>query len=51
MRRFYFGEINLGEGDGNEEEAEWVCDSGANCHMSGDITLFDNLETLLLISM
>ena len=41
-----FAEINLGEGDGDGEEAEWVCDSGASHHMTGDITLFDNLETI-----
>ena len=41
-----FAEINLGEGDGDGEEAEWVCDSGASHHMTGDITLFDSLETI-----
>ena len=38
------GEMNMGIGDGNGEEREWVCDSGADCHMSRDITLFDCLE-------
>ena len=37
------GEINMGIGDGDGEEKEWVCDSGADYHMSGDISLFDFL--------
>ena len=27
-----------------KREREWVCDSGADYHMSGDATLFDSLE-------
>ena len=34
--------MGIGEGDG--EEKEWVCDSGADYHMSGDINLFDFLD-------
>ena len=40
------GEINMGIGDGDGEEREWVCDSGADYHMTGDITLFDFLEDI-----
>ena len=28
------------------EKREWVCDSGADYHMSGDMTLFDFLEDI-----
>ena len=40
------GEINMGTGEGDGEEREWVCDSGADCHMTGDATLFDSLELI-----
>ena len=36
----------MGTGEGDGEEREWVCDSGADCHMSGDATLFDSLEPI-----
>ena len=39
-------EVNMGSGDGDGEEKEWVCDSGADHHMTGDITLFDFLEDI-----
>ena len=38
------GEISMGIGEGDGEEREWVCDSGADYHMSGDISLFDSLD-------
>ena len=38
------GEISMGSGEGDGEEKEWVCDSGADYHMSGDSSLFDSLE-------
>ena len=37
-------EINMGIGKGDGEEKEWVCDGGADYHMSGDISLFDVLD-------
>ena len=40
------GEINMGIGDGDGEEREWVCDSGANYHMLGDMNLCDFLEDI-----
>ena len=40
------GEISMGIGDGDGEEREWVCDNGADYHMSGDIHLFDFLEDI-----
>ena len=40
------GEVNMGIGNGDGEEREWVCDSGADFHMSGDRTLFDSLEPI-----
>ena len=40
------GEVCMGTGDGDGEDKEWVCDSGADFHMSGDITLFDFLEPI-----
>ena len=40
------GEVNMGEGDGDGEDKEWVCDSGADHHMTGDITLFDFIEDI-----
>ena len=39
------GEVSMGTGDGDGDEREWVCDSGADYHMSGDATLFDLLGT------
>ena len=33
----------MGTGDGDGEEKEWVFDSGAEFHMSGDGSLFDFL--------
>ena len=40
------GEVSMGTGDGDGDEREWVCDSGADYHMSGDATLFDSLEDI-----
>ena len=40
------GEISMGKGEGDGEEREWVCDSGADYHMSGDATLFDSLHPI-----
>ena len=40
------GEVSMGMGDGDGDEREWVCDSGADYHMSGDATLFDSLEDI-----
>ena len=40
------GEVNMGDGDGDGEEKEWVCENGADYHMTGDITLFDFLEDI-----
>ena len=37
-------EISMGIGEGDGEEKEWVCGSGADYHMSGDIILFDFLD-------
>ena len=39
-------EVNMGTGDGDGEEKEWVCDSRADFHLSGDATLFDFLEPI-----
>ena len=39
-------EVNMGDGDGDGEEKEWVCDSGADYHITGDITLFDSLDNI-----
>ena len=36
----------MGEGDENEEYKEWVCDSGADYHMTVGITVFDKLEDI-----
>ena len=38
------GEVNMEEGIGDGERQEWVCDSGADHHMTGDITLFESIE-------
>ena len=40
------GEINVGIGYGDGEEREWICDSGADYHMSGDINVFDFIEDI-----
>ena len=40
------GEVNLGEGDGYGDDSEWLCDNEAKIHMSGDITLYECLETI-----
>ena len=40
------GEVHMGTGDGDGEEREWVCDSGADFHMTGDITLFESIENI-----
>ena len=40
------GEISMGTGEGDGVEREWVCDSGADYHMSGDSTLFDSLQPI-----
>ena len=45
-REVMIGEVNIGRGDDDGEEREWVCDSGADFHMSGDSTLFDSLEPI-----
>lgn len=36
----------MGTGDGDGEDKEWVCDSGDDFHMSGDISLFDYPEPI-----
>ena len=36
------GEVNIGRGDDDGEEREWVCDSGADFHVSGDSTVSPN---------
>ena len=36
----------MGTGEGDGVEREWVCDSGADYHMSGDATLFDSLQPI-----
>ena len=41
------GGISMGTGEGDGVEREWVCDSGADYHMSGDATLFDSLQPIL----
>ena len=38
------GEISMGSGEGDGEAKDWVCDSGADYHMSGDSSLFDFLD-------
>ena len=40
------GEVNMGSGDGDGDEKEWICDSGADFHMTGDISLFDLIVTI-----
>ena len=40
------GEINVGIGYGDGEEREWICDSGADYHMSGDTNVFDFIEDI-----
>lgn len=40
------GEVNMGTGEGDGDDKEWVCDSGADFHMSGDASLFDFLEPI-----
>ena len=40
------GETYMGTEDGDGEEKEWVCDSGADCHMSGYSTIYDSLEPI-----
>ena len=40
------GEVSMGTGEGDGDEREWVCDSGADYHMSGDPTLFSSLENI-----
>ena len=40
------GEINFGEGDGDGDEKEWVCDSGADYHMTGDVSMFEKIEQI-----
>ena len=36
----------MGTGGGDGEEREWVCDIGADFHMTGDITLFESIENI-----
>lgn len=38
------GEVTMGIGEEDGEDKESICDSGAEYHMTGDITLFDKLE-------
>ena len=45
------GEVNIGTGDGDGEDKEWVCDSGADFHMIGDITLFEWFDCALMGEM
>ena len=40
------GEISMGSGEDDGEDRDWVCDSGADYHMSGDITLFESLSDI-----
>ena len=40
------GEVNMGAKDSGAGDKEWVCDSGADCHMSRDISLFDFVENI-----
>ena len=40
------GEVNMGMGDEDGEDKEWVCDTEANYHMCVDDTMFDSLETI-----
>ena len=40
------GEVNMGMGDKDGEDKEWVCDTGANYHTYGDDSLFDTLEDI-----
>ena len=40
------GEVNMVTDNGDGEEREWVCDSGADFHITNDVTLFDFLETI-----
>ena len=40
------GEVNMGMGDEDGEDKEWVCDTGANYHMCGYDSLFDSLENI-----
>ena len=40
------GEINFERGDRDGDEREWVCDSGADCHMTSDASLFSTLENV-----
>ena len=37
------GEVNMGSCDGDGDKKEWVCNSGAGFHMTGDISLFDHI--------
>lgn len=39
--------MNIGDGDIDGEEKGWVCNSGADYHMSGDKDLFDKIEEIL----
>ena len=41
VHKVLVGEVNMGSGDGDGDEKEWVCDSGADFHMTGDKSLFD----------
>ena len=38
------GEISMGSGEGDGEEKESVCDSGADYHISSDSSLFEFLD-------
>ena len=40
------GEVNMGMGDEDGEDKEWVCDIGANYHICGDDSLFDSIEKI-----
>ena len=37
------GEVNMGTGEGDGDDKEWVCDSGADYHMYGDASLFHHI--------
>ena len=40
------GEVNMGMGDKDGKEKEWVSDSGADHQMSDEITLFEFVEDI-----
>ena len=40
------GEVDMGKGGDDGENREWVCDSGADYHMTGDVSVFEKLEEI-----